>query len=706
MKVITAIKQRIVDLQAFRTALFSIIYWACTLVYFELLLHFAAFGTPDSRAAYAMGFSLAFACGIGAVMLCLPQKLRFGGTVAVVAFLILLYGSQMVYTFVFGTLYSVALAGQGGAAITSFWKETLLTMWEHLPWLLALLLPLVPVCLFKRLGTGKRCASNGFWNSILLLLALVVHIATVQCLTLEGTGYFSAYYFYKSDTTTTEQAVSRFGLLTAFRLDLFDSGETVSTDQGGDPYYVPQQTTPATKETNPVESETQPEEEKIRYNILDIDFDALSQLTEDKTLLALNEYCKSLAGTKQNEYTGMLSDYNLIVLCAESFATGAIDPELTPTLYRMANEGIIFTNYYNTYPSNTTDGEYTLCMGLYPDSSRGKSQSSFYASRDSYLPYCLGNVFSQQLDIQAYGYHNYLGSYYGREESHTNMGYEMKFANAGMSFTSSWPASDLEMMEQSVDDYIRADEQFHAYYMTFSGHYKYDTTSNFIAKRNWKQVEDLDMSSEARCYLSCHIELDKALAYLMQRLEEEGIADKTAIVLAGDHFPYGLTDYQYSELVGYKIDEFSKYKSSLLFWVGGLEENIVVDEYCCNADILPTILNLWGLSYDSRMLAGTDVFSDGEHVAILNDMSFYTDKVWMNASTGEIRYLTDESQLPENYIENMIKLVQTKFSVSKDILNSAYYNFVFEQGGVTVNRNTWYTETEGGQTEETTGAEE
>ena len=77
----------------------------------------------------------------------------------------------------------------------------------------------------------------------------------------------------------------------------------------------------------------------------------------------------------------------------------------------------------------------------------------------------------------------------------------------------------------------------------------------------------------------------------------------------------------------------------------------------------------------------------------------------MNASTGEIRYLTDESQLPENYVENMIKLVQTKFAVSKDILNSAYYNFIFEQGGVPVDRNSWYTETESSQPAQTTAAE-
>ncbi|MDD7674326.1 MAG: sulfatase-like hydrolase/transferase, partial [Oscillospiraceae bacterium] len=192
-----------------------------------------------------------------------------------------------------------------------------------------------------------------------------------------------------------------------------------------------------------------------------------------------------------------------------------------------------------------------------------------------------------------------------------------------------------------------------------------------------------------KAYLSCNIELDKAMGYLMERLEEAGVADRTAIVIAGDHFPYGLSDEQYAELTGEEIDDFSKYKSSLIFWVGGLEQNIVVDEYCCNVDILPTILNLWGFTYDSRLLAGTDVFSDGTHVAVLIDKSWLTDKVWFNANTGEIRYQVPENQVRSDYIEAMNRLIATRFSISADILNSAYYNFVFDKGEVSVNRIGW-----------------
>lgn len=303
------------------------------------------------------------------------------------------------------------------------------------------------------------------------------------------------------------------------------------------------------------------------------------------------------------------------------------------------------------------------------------------ASRNNYLPFTLGNAFAQQRGISSYGYHNYNGQYFGRAESHPNLGYTMKFAGDGMEFTTNWPASDLEMMEQSVDDYL-GQEQFHAYYMTFSGHYKYDKSVNTMAARNWDEVQSLPYSAPARAYLSCNIELDKALEYLLQRLEEAGIADKTAIVLSGDHFPYGLQENQYEELVGHDVDDFTKFKSTLIFWVGGLQENIVVEDYCCNADILPTILNLWGLEYDSRMLAGNDVFSDGTHVAVLSDRSFVTDKVRFSSRTGKAEYLVPEDQIPEGYVENLVNLVDTRFRISTDILNTDYYRFVFEEGEV------------------------
>ena len=648
-------------------------YWIAALLYWEGLLHWAVFGSFGAECWFAAGFSVS----LGLLLALAVSFLKRGGFAANLALtlvLTVLYGSQLVYNFIFGTLYSAAMAAQGGEAMTTFWRELLSTMGERWLWLAALFIPLAALLLWKRFG--KEAAVRRWRRAVLLALALAAFGLTRWGIAAGGDQMFSDEYYYTSGEIATNQSARRFGLLTTLRLELTRGQKAAQAAE----YYIPAQTEPENVEEAP---------KAYGYNVLPMDWDALNAQTEDKTLLDINSYCSQLTGTRQNKYTGLLSDYNLIVLCAESFDTGAIQPEITPNLYRLSQEGILFENYYNSFPNTTTDGEYALMQGLYPDTTRSKAVSSLYASRDSYLPFTLGNAFGEQRGFQCWGYHNYEGSYYGRNESHPNMGYTMRFAGDGMTFTTTWPASDLEMMEQSVDDYI-GQEQFHAYYMTFSGHYKYDVKTNALAKRNFDAVKDLPYDNTTKAYLSCNIELDKAVGYLMERLEQAGVADKTAIVIAGDHFPYGLTEKQYSDLVGYELDVFSKYKSSLIFWVGGLDAPIVVEDYCCNVDILPTILNLWGLSYDSRMLAGTDVFSDGTHVSVLMDKSWLTDKVWFNAGSGKIRYLVDESEVPEGYVENMNRLIATRFSISADILNSAYYNYVFGKEQVKVDRLGWH----------------
>lgn len=700
--------RKMLDKQALGAAAANACFWFLTLFYMEALLHEVLFDKINAMFWYTVGFSAVLALVISTLLGLLPEKANRIASICLVSALSILFCTQIVYHAVFGSMYSLALVSMGGQALTNFWRETLRTIQENISTLIAMLLPIVAAAVLT--SKKKSWFALGLQPTRLVSIALAGAFLAVTLVSLRigGTGFFSTYDFFYGANTTTDQAAERFGLLTTMSLELAGRGQEDSAEDDfvmparpattpaptTPPVTTPPDTTTLPGQTPPVETTapvvTQP---PIRYNTLEIDFDYLNTLTKDEKLLQLNAYVEALAPTQQNEYTGILSGYNLITLCAESFSTGAIHPELTPTLYKLSTEGFIFNNYYNAYPNVTTDGEYSFCLGLWPDTSRSKSVSSFYATRSSYLPFALGNVFADQAGVSSYGYHNYLGSYYGREQTHPNMGYTCKFMNDGLKLSSSWPASDLEMMEQTVGDYISSDKQFHAYYMTFSGHYKYDR-ENPIVKRNYDLVKDLPYGEAAKCYLAGNYELEKALAYLMEELEKAGVADKTAIVLAGDHFPYGLEDREYSELMGYKIDDFSKYKSTLIFWVGGMDEPVYVDEYMCNVDILPTILNLWGFQYDSRLLAGTDIFSDGEHIAVLRDQSFLTDKVWFNASTGETRYLVDKAELPESYVEDHINMVKNQFSLSKNILNKAYYNFLFEKGNVVIDRYSWWNEVE------------
>ena len=259
------------------------------------------------------------------------------------------------------------------------------------------------------------------------------------------------------------------------------------------------------------------------------------------------------------------------------------------------------------------------------------------------------------------------------------MGYTFKAADSGLAMKIDWPSSDLEMMEASVDDYINSGEPFHAYYMTFSGHYQYNW-DNAMSAKNRDAVKDLPYSEPVKAYIACNLELEYALEYLMQRLEEAGVADKTCIVLTNDHYPYGLTEDEYNELAGQTLDTtFEKYRNSFICYVPGLSENIVVDEYCSTADILPTLLNLFGVDYDSRLLAGTDVLSSGLHVAVLSDKSFLTKTFRYDAGTETVIPADENTTVSDKLAEAYRLYVDSRFQLSGNILNSDYYAHVFFQ---------------------------
>lgn len=637
-------------------------FWVFAFVYWEILAHAGIYDQFQGSFRYALGFSSVFAIGIALIVWLLPQMLFFSAHLILTLAATVLYGSQMVYCFIFGTPYSVSQMGMGAGAVSQFYREMFHAMSENWMWIAALLLPLVLLVVLAAAHCMQKPGKVS--RIVLLLLACAMVPAIWMDICRGGTNMFSDHYFFTSRKSTTAQTMERFGVPMTFVLELTRPESEESSMQV--PVALP------SEETLPDETEEPPV-----YNVLPLDFSALNASTDNEKLISLNNYFSQVSGTKQNEYTGKFRDYNLIFICAESFSPAAVDPVYTPTLYKLTHEGFLFENFYTTFPNTTTDGEYTLTQGLYPDETKDKYSSSMMSSAQNDLPFALGNFFARELGVKSWGYHNNVGNYYRRDLTHPNMGYEMKFNRDGMTFSGYWPTSDLEMMEQSVDDYIN-EPQFHAYYMTFSGHYAYNPNDNGVVRKHynsmdggpWKQVSQ-------KGYIACHKELDLALEYLLGRLEEAGIADKTVIVMAADHTPYGLPKDQYFDMIGQEEDFFAWYKSDLVFWVGGLEEPVVVKEYCSTADILPTILNLWGLPYDSRLYPGTDIFSDGVHAAVLVDHSFLTDKVWFNSNTGEIRYQVPQEEVPESYVESMNQLIASRFEFSAEILRNNYYQHIF-----------------------------
>lgn len=609
----------------------NLLLFCLTGVYVELCLHLCVFGSMDRYAGYPVLFGLLGGALCTLVVSSLPKVLRQITGVFLVAAQVLLAEVQLVYHCIFGDFMPVSQIGMGGNVVVNFNSQLLYGIRQNLLKILLLLLPLIVVILCLALRRGQALKLRLRWKqtmaSFAVLLALLLTVTGLMYVGRDNA--FSVYRTFTNVNTSTDSSYKKIGMLATtaqeLRYMLFSgSGSIMIT-----PSSLNMSDVPRTYSSN-------------SYNVIEsIDFTALADSTDSDILKATDEYLSNATPTRKNNYTGLLKDYNLITICAESFCPWFISEELTPTLYKLSHTGILFENNYGTFQSVTTNGEYTMCMGLYPDMSRTKTDSSFNVAGTNYLPFCLGNAL-KGMGYQAWGYHDYIGDFYNRNITHANMGYTFKAADSGLAMKIDWPSSDLEMMEASVDDYINSGEPFHAYYMTFSGHYQYNW-DNAMSAKNHDAVKDLPYSEPVKAYIACNLELEYALEYLMQRLEEAGVADKTCIVLTNDHYPYGLTEDEYNELAGQTLDTtFEKYRNSFICYVPGLSENIVVDEYCSTADILPTLLNLFGVDYDSRLLAGTDVLSSGLHVAVLSDKSFLTKTFRYDAGT-ETAIPADES---------------------------------------------------------------
>jgi phosphoglycerol transferase MdoB-like AlkP superfamily enzyme len=288
----------------------------------------------------------------------------------------------------------------------------------------------------------------------------------------------------------------------------------------------------------------------------------------------------------------------------------------------------------------------------------------------------MGNQF-KKLGYNTRAYHDHTYTYYRRNLSHPNMGYDYKGLGNGLKLIKTWPESDLEMMEITIPEFIN-DEKFHTYYMTVSGHMLYTFEGNAMAQKNRKYVDGLPYSSDSKAYLACHIELDRALEYLIEKLEEAGKADNTVIALSPDHYPYGLPKKNIDELSKHEVEEnFELYKSTLILWKKGMSP-VVISKPCSGIDIIPTLSNLFGLDYDSRLFAGKDILSNSEPLVIFQNRSFITDKIMYNHPDKKI-ISTDGKKPEDDYIEKMMTIVNDKFKYSAKILENDYYGLLFKE---------------------------
>lgn len=618
----------------------------------------------------------------------------------------LIFTSQLIYYKIFKVFYTFYSA-QNSAQVIDFLQDILIALKENFFWILIFFAPLIAFVIFRR--HFKTTSSHLFKKQrkeFPLILAGALFGLAILSLHLGDREVNSSYNLYYQNNYLPG-SVNRLGLVSSMRLDLqrslmgFEpdfldlpgeeplSAENYLPDEQEQLGLKPEKTTPASLSRPPDQTGEGHETESGSSNpgiqaqgppiiyadqVMDINFEEIIKNTSDENLKEMHRYFSQRKPTKKNEMTGRFKGYNLILITAESYSDFAIDPELTPTLYKMTEEGFKFTNFYNPiWGVSTSDGEYVANTGLIPKS----GVWSLYKSATIAMPFAMGNQL-KELGYSTRAYHNHTFDYYKRDVSHPNLGYDYKGLGSGLEVRPTWPESDLEMMELTVPEY-KADLPFHTYYMTVSGHMNYDWDGNFIASKNKHLVQNLPYSEASKGYLATQIELDQALEYLLAELEKAGVLDQTLIGISADHYPYGLELSEISELRGHPVEEnFELYKSSFILYNSKMEP-VTINRPVSSLDIIPTISNLMDLSFDSRLLMGIDMFSDQAPLVIFDNRSFITDLGRYNSQTRTFTLkpdviMTDQEQKTyQRFISNEI---ERQFYYSAKILDTDYFSLV------------------------------
>ncbi|TXT18078.1 MAG: sulfatase [Erysipelotrichaceae bacterium] len=622
------------------------------LTYFEIILRF--FTLNKSMDLLPFVFNLWYALLLTLISFSFKHtRIVFYSAVVMLTFI---WGSQVYYYYFFDTFYIAYSFLRVNQVAASYYREIITLIQENLYILFLFYLPFVLLLFVRKNLAASKLSFKKI--GIGLMVFTILYGATLLQITMrdKDDATYDAYVYHPEVIAS----VKTLGVLTSFTVDVT---RLVRENMG---------LVNATRVPDVIDDDDDSDPgNPAAYNKLDIPFDELIKNTTNKTLIAMHEYFKSRTATRQNIKTGIYKDYNLILITAESFSHYAVRQDITPTLYKMVHQGIYIPNFYNPIWSvSTSDGEYVQFTSLIPKS--GVWTLSESSVND--MGFVMGHQL-KKLGYATYAFHNHLYTYYDRDKSHPNLGYTYMGVGNGLTDTNLWPQSDVTMMIETIPMFINKDK-FHIYYMTVSGHPNYTWTGNMIASKNRPLVKDLPYSEYVQGYLATQIELDRALKYLLDELEKAGKLDKTLIVLSADHYPYYLKDDMFTELNnGQKIDTtFELYRSAVVIYNSKMKGETIT-KLVSSMDILPTISNLMGVKYESRLMMGSDIFSNQEPLIIFVDRSFITSVGRYNAKTKEFIY--KKGVVPNTtYVDAMIKQVSAKFYYSQKFFENDYWKII------------------------------
>ncbi len=395
-----------------------------------------------------------------------------------------------------------------------------------------------------------------------------------------------------------------------------------------------------------------------------INFVKAQEPENDTELDFLNEAYSNIEAAPINAYTGLFKDNNVIFLQLEGIDNWLLTEETMPNLYAMQENSINFTNHFSFYNGggSTFNSEFAVNTGFTTPITYNRNAYTFNRNDFSYS---LANLFkNEKYDVNAF--HMNSREYYSRGINYENWGYDNYYGLKDLElYLSDKYQLDTELIlnENFYNLMFTQENKFVHYLITYSNHMPF-TTKYGVCRQLLNQdldegkitKQELNDITEEGCIRRQARETDDMIGLLLQALEDNNLSENTVLVIFTDHYLYTVSDEeilaQYKETSNNLINHtpFLIYKKNL--------KRVNVTDVTSQLDILPTILNLFGINYVKDYYMGSDAL-DGKYEGLVYfaDYSWYDGTCYVDNGEVKNKCELDKETLEEknNLVDYLIK---------------------------------------------------
>ena len=370
-----------------------------------------------------------------------------------------------------------------------------------------------------------------------------------------------------------------------------------------------------------------------------------------------------------NEYTGIFKDKNVIFLQLEGLDSWLLTEKDTPNLYALMNNSFNFTNHFSYYNGggSTFNSEFAVNTGYITPLSYNQNAYTF---NKNLFNYSMANMF-KDAGYLVNAFHMNSKEFYSRGINYSNWGFDNYYGLKDMvNYRDNSYMLDTELVnnETFYDLMFHSDKRFVDYIITYSAHMPFNQSKG-VCKLILDREKGASLDSEELEVLTPQMELteedcarlqanetDKMVGLLIQALRDNNLYDNTVLVVFTDHYLYTLNDM--TILDKYKETDNNLINHTPFFIWSSNTKKKEIKEVTSQLNILPTVLNLFGIDYNSNYYIGTDALSNNyKGIVLFSDASWYDGNVYVDGGmvTNNQHISSEDLERKNSYIDYIIK---------------------------------------------------